>query len=100
MVGALLSREKMDMFGKSACCCLRGGEIKLAYSIYTQLDDGRVKSLPQSNRTGRVDGHSITAEQVLEQANRIFAPFTLRFAAALSWFAVWKSMFHLDHHRT
>lgn len=38
-----------------------------------------------------MDLHSITAEEVLEQANRIFAPFMLRFASPLSWFAVWRS---------
>ena len=35
--------------------------------------------------------HSITPEEVLEQANKIFAPYTLEFASPLSWFAVWKS---------
>lgn len=34
---------------------------------------------------------SITAEEVLEQANKIFAPYKLEFAAPLSWFAIWKS---------
>ncbi|KAJ0421294.1 FAD binding domain-containing protein [Aspergillus carlsbadensis] len=47
--------------------------------LYTQLDSG-----------GRVDVHSITADEVLEQANRIFAPYTLKFASPLSWFAIWK----------
>jgi len=40
---------------------------------------------------GRVDVHSITPEEVLEQANRIFSPYKLKFAAPLSWFAIWKS---------
>ena len=40
---------------------------------------------------GNVDVHTITPEEVLEQANKIFAPYTLKFAAPLSWFAVWKS---------
>ncbi|GIJ86499.1 hypothetical protein Asppvi_005388 [Aspergillus pseudoviridinutans] len=39
---------------------------------------------------GQVDIHSVTPEEVLEQANRIFAPYKLSFAAPLSWFAVWK----------
>jgi phenol 2-monooxygenase len=34
--------------------------------------------------------HSITPDEVLAQANRIFAPYKLSFAAPLSWFAVWK----------
>jgi phenol 2-monooxygenase len=38
-----------------------------------------------------VDAHSITADEVLEQANKIFAPYKLKFGAPLSWFAVWKS---------
>lgn len=40
---------------------------------------------------GNVDIHSITPEEVLEQANRIFAPYKLKFGAPLSWFAIWKS---------
>jgi phenol 2-monooxygenase len=35
--------------------------------------------------------HTITPEEVLEQANKIFSPYKLKFAAPLSWFAVWKS---------
>lgn len=38
-----------------------------------------------------MDIHSVTPEEVLEQANRIFAPYKLSFGAPLSWFAVWKS---------
>jgi phenol 2-monooxygenase len=38
-----------------------------------------------------VDAHTVTPEEVLEQANKIFAPYKLKFAAPLSWFAVWKS---------
>ncbi|KAL9637920.1 MAG: hypothetical protein Q9164_001893 [Protoblastenia rupestris] len=40
---------------------------------------------------GKVDINSITPEEVLEQANRIFAPYKLKFAAPLSWFAIWRS---------
>ena len=49
---------------------------------------------PQSG--GQIHAHSITPEQVLEQANRIFSPYKLKFAAPLSWFAIWKSK-HLFH---
>ncbi|MCJ1468242.1 hypothetical protein MMC07_006870 [Pseudocyphellaria aurata] len=46
---------------------------------------------PTSGETGgRVDDHAMTVEEVLEQTNKIFAPWTVRFAAPLSWFAVWK----------
>lgn len=40
---------------------------------------------------GKIDVHSITPEEVLEQANRIFSPYKLKFGAPLSWFAIWKS---------
>lgn len=40
---------------------------------------------------GQVDIHSITPDEVLEQANRIFSPYKLKFGAPLSWFAIWKS---------
>jgi phenol 2-monooxygenase (NADPH) len=40
---------------------------------------------------GKIDVHSITPEEVLEQANKIFSPYKLKFGAPLSWFAIWKS---------
>ncbi|KAF7183364.1 hypothetical protein CNMCM7691_003563 [Aspergillus felis] len=67
--------------------------------LYTQLDVSSTGPIAQSRLArdpnfqesgGRVDVHSITADEVLEQANRIFAPYKLKFAAPLSWFAVWK----------
>lgn len=39
---------------------------------------------------GKIDIHSITPEEVLEQANKIFSPYKLKFGAPLSWFAIWK----------
>jgi hypothetical protein len=72
----------------------------LAGRLYTQLDISQTGSLAASRQAsdpsfaesgGQVDVHSITPEEVLEQANRIFAPYKLSFAAPLSWFAVWKS---------
>lgn len=61
--------------------------------IYTKLSAQRVKELAEDRREagGRVDAHSITAEEVLEQTNKVFAPYTVKFASSLSWFAVWKS---------
>ena len=63
--------------------------------LYTQLNLSQTGPIAASRQAresgGQIDVHSITPEEVLEQANRIFAPFTLRFAAPLSWFAVWKS---------
>ncbi|EDU42704.1 FAD binding domain containing protein [Pyrenophora tritici-repentis Pt-1C-BFP] len=67
--------------------------------LYTQLDVSQTGPLAASRQAqdasfkeagGRVDVHTITPEEVLEQANKIFAPYTLKFAAPLSWFAVWK----------
>lgn len=69
--------------------------------LYTQLDISLAGPIAASRQArdpnfiesgGRVEVHSITPEEVLEQANRIFNPYKLKFAAPLSWFAVWKSM--------
>lgn len=69
--------------------------------IYTKLSAERVTELAKDRREagGRVDVHSITAEEVLEQTNKVFAPYKVRFASPLSWFAVWKSksFFHFSH---
>lgn len=70
--------------------------------LYTQLDISRAGEIAKSRQAntadaaesgGQLDISTITAEEVLEQANRIFAPYKLKFAAPLSWFAVWKSKF-------
>ncbi|KAG7118481.1 Aromatic hydroxylase fmpF like protein [Verticillium longisporum] len=67
--------------------------------LYTQLDISLAGPIAASRQArdpnfiesgGRVEVHSITPEEVLEQANRIFNPYKLKFAAPLSWFAVWK----------
>ncbi|KAI5814558.1 FAD binding domain-containing protein [Pyronema omphalodes] len=67
--------------------------------LYTQLDTSATGPLARSRQAndpsfkesgGNVDIHSITAEEVLEQANKIFFPYKLTFAAPLSWFAIWK----------
>lgn len=68
--------------------------------LYTQLDTTTTGPIAQSRQNknsaefqesgGRVDAHSVTAEEVLEQANKIFSPYKLTFAEPLSWFAVWK----------
>ncbi|KAL8823835.1 MAG: hypothetical protein Q9191_005513 [Dirinaria sp. TL-2023a] len=62
------------------------------YPYITTFGAERVKELVEDHREagGRVDIHSITAEEVLEQTNRVFAPYTVKFASSLSWFAVWK----------
>lgn len=68
--------------------------------LYTQLDLSMTGSLAASRQAkdpmfneagGKIDVHSITPEEVLEQANRIFSPYKLKFGAPLSWFAIWKS---------
>lgn len=70
--------------------------------IYTKLSAERVAELAKDHREagGRVDVHSITAEEVLEQTNKVFAPYKVSFASPLSWFAVWKSQssFPFSHH--
>lgn len=67
--------------------------------LYTQLDTSATGELAKSRQQsdfalaeagGSVDVHSITPDEVLEQANRIFAPYKLKFASTLSWFAIWK----------
>ncbi|KAI1146765.1 FAD binding domain-containing protein [Nemania diffusa] len=67
--------------------------------LYTQLNISMAGPLGASRNArdptfaesgGNVDIHSITPEEVLEQANRIFAPYKLKFGAPLSWFAIWK----------
>jgi hypothetical protein len=89
-----------DIFGESAYLQRLYGGILTRLSLYTQLDISSTGPIAQSRLArdlnfqesgGRVDVHSITADEVLEQANRIFAPYKLKFAAPLSWFAVWKS---------
>lgn len=68
--------------------------------LYTQLDVSMTGPLAHSRSErnaslqesgGAIDTKSITPDEVLMQANRIFAPYKLRFAAPLSWFAIWKS---------
>ncbi|GAP82679.2 putative FAD binding domain-containing protein [Rosellinia necatrix] len=67
--------------------------------LYTQLDISMTGALAASRQArdptfneagGKIDVHSITPEEVLEQANRIFSPYKLKFGAPLSWFAIWK----------
>ncbi|KAI1111371.1 FAD binding domain-containing protein [Nemania sp. NC0429] len=67
--------------------------------LYTQLDLSMTGPLAASRQArdpmfneagGKIDVHSITPEEVLEQANRIFSPYKLKFGAPLSWFAIWK----------
>ncbi|KAI1486884.1 FAD binding domain-containing protein [Biscogniauxia mediterranea] len=67
--------------------------------LYTMLDISATGPISMSRQAadpsfresgGQVDVHSITPDEVLEQANRIFSPYKLKFAAPLSWFAVWK----------
>ncbi|KAI9672616.1 MAG: hypothetical protein M1831_000051 [Alyxoria varia] len=60
--------------------------------IYTKLSAERVKELAEDRREsgGRVDAQSITPEEILEQTNKVMAPYYVRFAGPISWFAVWK----------
>ena len=68
--------------------------------LYTQLDTSTTGPIAQSRQSknnaefqesgGHVDAHSVTADEVLQQANKIFSPYKLKFASPLSWFTVWK----------
>lgn len=69
--------------------------------LYTQLDVSQTGPIAASRQAkedasfaeagGRVAIETVTPEEVLEQANRIFAPYKLKFSVPLSWFAIWKS---------
>ncbi|KFA80701.1 hypothetical protein S40288_01756 [Stachybotrys chartarum IBT 40288] len=67
--------------------------------IYTQLDISKTGPISASRFAkdptfaesgGNVSIHSITPDEVLTQTNKIFAPYTVKFASALSWFSIWK----------
>ncbi|OBZ65833.1 Phenol 2-monooxygenase [Grifola frondosa] len=58
--------------------------------LYTQIDPNRVVGKDRLEEGGAMDIGSITPEEVLAQANRIFAPFTIKFASPLHWFSIWK----------
>ncbi|KAJ8133350.1 hypothetical protein O1611_g273 [Lasiodiplodia mahajangana] len=69
--------------------------------LYTQLDLSMTGPLAASRQAkdpsfneagGKIDVHSITPEEILEQANKIFSPYKLKFGAPLSWFAIWKNL--------
>ena len=95
MEHALLSPGKTDTRGISGCPFLllfRDSRFaNLGDRLCTKLDAEKVKNLVKDGRGsgGRVDVHSITAEEVLEQANQVFTPYRVSFASPLSWFAVW-----------
>ena len=95
MEPALWCPRKTDTRGKLDCSFLLlfqgSGLANSGDRLYTKLDAEKVKDLVKDGRGsgGRVDVHSITAEEVLEQANKVFAPYRVNFASPLSWFAVW-----------
>ncbi|EFQ95145.1 hypothetical protein PTNB73_04506 [Pyrenophora teres f. teres] len=67
--------------------------------FYTQITGDKARQLSEK-RNGRrnasavgatrIDDHGITADEVLEQLNKIMAPWKVEFASAMSWFAVWR----------
>ena len=70
--------------------------------IYTQISGEKARQLSRNREARhnasavgvtRINDHGITAEEVLELANKVFAPYTMEFASSLSWFAVWKGEF-------
>ena len=69
------------------------------HRLYTQLDMSSTGAISEIRRAkgaispeaaADIDVDSVTPEEVLAQANRIFSPYKVTFGAALSWFAVWK----------
>jgi len=99
MAAALLYPGKMVSFGTLRAYFQKVMEL-ISIRLYTQIDSERAKEIARSHghtssiqANGRINDHSLTAEEVLEQTNKIFAPFILRFAAPISWFAVWRSQF-------
>ncbi|KAK3369737.1 FAD binding domain-containing protein [Lasiosphaeria ovina] len=52
------------------------------------------KNLKNGNRSTvgetQVHNHTITPEEALQHLNKIIAPWTVEFASAMSWFAVWR----------
>ena len=95
MEHALLYPGNTDTRGMSDCSSLLlspGSRFaNLGDRLCAKLDAEKVKDLSKDGRRsgGRVDVHSITAEEVLEQVNKIFTPYRVKFASPLSWFAVW-----------
>ncbi|RAH42804.1 FAD binding domain-containing protein [Aspergillus brunneoviolaceus CBS 621.78] len=67
--------------------------------LYTQLNLPLIERIAKERQErdpsfkeagGKVDTNSITPDEVLEQANRIFTPYTVQVASPLTWFAIWK----------
>ncbi|KAK4244017.1 FAD binding domain-containing protein [Corynascus novoguineensis] len=91
-------QNRMVMSSEHGCCAIiprEDGYIRL----YTQLDVSQTGPISASRQArdpsfaesgGKVEVHSITPDEVLEQANKVFAPYKLKFGAPLSWFAIWK----------
>jgi phenol 2-monooxygenase len=80
-------------------CCIviprEDGHIRLYTQLSRQLIERVQKEKHEKDPTfkeagGRIDVHSITPDEVLEQANKIFSPFTVKFASPLTWYAIWK----------
>ncbi|OJJ99830.1 hypothetical protein ASPACDRAFT_60656 [Aspergillus aculeatus ATCC 16872] len=70
---------------------IRDNRGPLNLSLTERLTRGRQELDPSSKEAGgKVDANSITPQEVLEQANRIFTPYTVRFASPLTWLAIWK----------
>lgn len=78
--------------------------VNLSDRFYTQItgEKARQLSAARSSRRNasdvgatRIDDHGITADEVLEQLNKIMTPWKVEFASAMSWFAVWRGNFHI-----
>ncbi|KAL4866186.1 hypothetical protein BDV12DRAFT_187598 [Aspergillus spectabilis] len=67
--------------------------------FYVQINGEKARQLQEKRQARReasavgetrIDDHSITPEEVLEQLNKIIAPHTVQFASPMSWFSVWR----------
>ena len=74
--------------------------------IYTQLNGEKARQLARDREVRhnassledtRIDDHGITAGEVLEQTNKILAPYTVEMISSISWFVVWKGKLVLSY---
>ena len=108
MEAALWSQESTDTLGESIIWQnINSGQLVCLISyfagrFYTQISGERARKLAQNRKDrhnassveeNRIDDHGITAEEVMEQLNKIIAPFKVEFNSALSWFSLWKGEF-------
>ncbi|RDW93184.1 uncharacterized protein DSM5745_00506 [Aspergillus mulundensis] len=67
--------------------------------FYVQVNGERARKLQENRKARRnasavgetrIDDHTITPAEVLEQLNKIIAPYTVEFDSPMGWFSVWR----------